>query len=47
MAKKPLVKKAKRRIRMGKEIEYIERFSHLKKKGKHKGAKKSTQDNEI
>ena len=44
MAKKPLVKKAKRKIKMGKEIEYIERFSHLKKKGKHKGAKASTED---
>ena len=44
MAKKPLVKKAKRKIKRGKEIEYIERFSHLKKKGKHKGAKASTED---
>lgn len=45
MAKKPLVEKAVKKIENGKETEYIEQFSHIKKKGKHKRAKKSSKNN--
>ena len=44
MAKKPIVEKAIKKTDKGKDTEYIEKFSHTKKKGKHKRAKKNIKD---
>jgi hypothetical protein len=44
MAKKPIVEKAIKKTERGKETGYTERFSHIKKKGKHKSAKTDSKD---
>ena len=47
MAKKPIAKKAIKKTERGKETDYIEKFSHIKKKGKHKSAKAKSQNRKI